>query len=777
MKRYYLKSISSFIFLVYTLQLKRSKSKESDNGNYSKVPSSSKIFRFQPRTIITTTTSQNKDKHHRVFSVNTTSQNSNKKKYIKTVKSLRCLSTSNSPKHKNDTRSSSNAKKEKISVNTVKKKNTNIFSNQKKQNNNVNKNYITINNDYQSSKKQTKLKSIIQLYSQTERKTYINLISNRHSSNKKELSLSSKPKKEKRAHSNIKTNIPPLSSIIIKLKSNWGNPYHIGLGKLKLFTKTKTQIPILSSKITIENINNIAIVQKSNISSSNYITDINSLIPFTKNQMVIIEIQFNSVYTINEIFISNYGGQNKSISAKEILITNSKGELIYTDTLLKNSFLHIEKTNNGYFIPIKRIYVNRKISILNINNISNTGKNKNNNQMTRVNSIDSLRKNAISEENKNSFRISKSKTLTTIIPHEQKYYVTCDKIKIIFLSNHGQSNHIGLTGIELYSFTDLIQVETAKTIGAMPKDLNTYLQREDDDRIFENVFNGMNKEIDQSQMWLTYIDEEVQPYLEISFNESISLSKIKVFNFNEPYTLNKGVKQAQLLIYNKEELVSTYDFYLRPGIGQQGIDYSQDLLAPFKEQPISKEVLSYYSNNKPNLNKIEYQLTKYFVPYCPCGLMISIQLITNEGDLNYIGMKRIEIYDVLGNEIINKTKRGRRVIFPKEEHLFTEGIIVPFIDLKRDIEIENGSRIYYFFNDLVCISHIKIDNLEIGNEKRVKEIKVLVENTIVFEGTMPLGVNEGYIVFTNEAMKSISKANLFVGNKTVIPSNEIMTIV
>ena len=200
MKRYYLKSIYSFIFLLYTLQLKRSKSKESDNGNYSKVPSSSKIFRFQPRTIITTTTSQNKDKHHRVFSVNTTSQNSNKKKYIKTVKSLRCLSTSNSPKHKNDTRSSSNAKKEKISVNTVKKKNTNIFSNQKKQNN-VNKNYITINNDNQSSKKQTKLKSIIQLYSQTERKTYINLISNRHSGNKKDLSLSSKQKKEKRKKS------------------------------------------------------------------------------------------------------------------------------------------------------------------------------------------------------------------------------------------------------------------------------------------------------------------------------------------------------------------------------------------------------------------------------------------------------------------------------------------------------------------------------------------------------------------------------------------------
>ena len=773
MKRYYLKSIYSFIFLLYTLQLKRSKSKESDNGNYSKVPSSSKIFRFQPRTIITTTTSQNKDKHHRVFSVNTTSQNSNKKKYIKTVKSLRCLSTSNSPKHKNDTRSSSNAKKEKISVNTVKKKNTNIFSNQKKQNN-VNKNYITINNDNQSSKKQTKLKSIIQLYSQTERKTYINLISNRHSGNKKDFSLSSKQKKEKRANSNIKTNTPPLSSIIIKLKSNWGNPYHIGLGKLKLFTKNKTQIPITSQKITIENINNIAIVQKSNISSSNYITDINSLIPFTKNQMVIIEIQFNAVYTVNEIFISNYGGQKKSISAKEILITNSKGELIYTDTLLKNSFLHIEKTNNGCFIPIKRIYVNRKISILNINNIS--GKNKNN-QMTRVNSIDSLRKNAISEENKNSFRISKSKTLTTIIPPEQKYYVTCDKIKLIFLSNHGQSNHIGLTGIELYSFTELIQVETAKTIGAMPKDLNTYLQREDDDRIFENIFNGMNKEIDQNQMWLTYIDEEVQPYLEISFNESISLSKIKVYNFNDPYTLNKGVKQAQLLIYNNEELVTTYSFYLRPGIGQQGIDYSQDLLAPFKEQPLSKEVLSYYSNNKPYLNTIKYQLMKYYVPYCPCGFMLSIQLITNEGDLDYVGMKRIEIYDVLGNELINKTKRGRRVIFPKEEHLFTEGIIVPFIDLKRDIQVENGSRIYYFFNELVCFSHIKIDNLDIENEKRVKEIKVLVEDKIVFEGTMPLGVNEGYIVFTNEAMRSISKANLFVGNKTVIPSNEIMTIV
>ena len=74
-----------------------------------------------------------------------------------------------------------------------------------------------------------------------------------------------------------------------------------------------------------------------------------------------------------------------------------------------------------------------------------------------------------------------------------KNYIEFNKICFVLTSNYGHNKYIGLTGIMFYNLKgDLINVENALSIGALPKDLKTILDDNNENRIFENVFNNYN---------------------------------------------------------------------------------------------------------------------------------------------------------------------------------------------------------------------------------------------------------------------------------------------
>ena len=50
-------------------------------------------------------------------------------------------------------------------------------------------------------------------------------------------------------------------------------------------------------------------------------------------------------------------------------------------------------------------------------------------------------------------------------------------------------------------------------------------------------------------------DNKIKPYIEITFHRNISLNKIKFFNFNDYYSLDKGVKFGEIILYKDEKVV------------------------------------------------------------------------------------------------------------------------------------------------------------------------------------------------------------------------------
>ena len=117
------------------------------------------------------------------------------------------------------------------------------------------------------------------------------------------------------------------------------------------------------------------------------------------------------------------------------------------------------------------------------------------------------------------------------------------------------------------NFSQKINIRSAYAVGALPKDLRNVYKDEKDYRVFKNLFNAENNTIDENNMWLTLISHE--SYIEICFKDYINLSKIDIWNFNEPMSLDNRVKEIEI-IFNDDEENKRYNIFLWKGLG---IDY------------------------------------------------------------------------------------------------------------------------------------------------------------------------------------------------------------
>ena len=150
-------------------------------------------------------------------------------------------------------------------------------------------------------------------------------------------------------------------------------------------------------------------------------------------------------------------------------------------------------------------------------------------------------------------------------------YIEFNKIRFIISSNYGHHKYVGLTGIEFFNVKgEAINIETALTIGALPKDLKTLYNDEKETRIFENVFNKINNTNDCDNMWVTKFKKNNPfPYIELYFKDKIRLSRIRIYNYNERDKLNIGSKTIEL--YLDDEYYNT--IYLKQGTGETAFDF------------------------------------------------------------------------------------------------------------------------------------------------------------------------------------------------------------
>jgi hypothetical protein len=353
-------------------------------------------------------------------------------------------------------------------------------------------------------------------------------------------------------------------------------------------------------------------------------------------------------------------------------------------------------------------------------------------------------------------------------------YIKFKRIRLVLSSNYGHPNFIGLTGLEFYdSNNKLIDIETAETIGALPKDLHTIYNIENDNRIFENIFNGENNVDDSYNMWVTLFDTSKEfPYIELSFNAFIYLSKIRIFNYNKKNELDICVRTIEIFLDNK--YYNT--IYLHQGIGyisNENIIQKDNLIINNNETknfsqefylPINNNYYNHINKTKISSEKkinIEYASNKfeqsYETPYMPNGHIIKFQLLSNyyKGkpidnnekntntnsvnnilvkNYNYIGINIVNVFDENGNDILSQKDNKYKIISNKEMIIYDKNTII----LKSSQNEDNDNNIFLLFENPINISYIELNPFYfINNENTlnsVKEIKIFCDSSIIFEG-------------------------------------------
>ena len=318
-------------------------------------------------------------------------------------------------------------------------------------------------------------------------------------------------------------------------------------------------------------------------------------------------------------------------------------------------------------------------------------------------------------ENQNMLLFKKNNSENTLP------YILFQKIKINILSNYGNKSFVGLTGLNLIDMHNkIIDIETALSILAYPKDLRTIYKNNNDNRIFENIFNGINNTIDENNMWLTIMNP--YPYIEICFEKPMTLSKIEIWNFNEALSLDKGTKEIEIMFDSDEN--RKYCIMLWKGLGIDYFDYFQTIFVEKLPEITNKTIHLKYNHLK----------FKYNTNYLPIGFVIKIIFIKNFGDKNIISLKNMEFFDENNKKLDKYIIINDNINMNKKDFFYYHDLF----DFKKNEDSICNNLLFVCFEEIVQIKYIKLENT--NNEKLIKSstryIQIYIDDILIFEGIL-----------------------------------------
>ena len=419
--------------------------------------------------------------------------------------------------------------------------------------------------------------------------------------------------------------------------------------------------------------------------------------------------------------------------------TYNKNEIEDLDQIFRTSMNKIRGYSSFHLKNNIKYNINTTIKKNNINNDDNNDININ----SYNNQKDSFLNIKLNTDNMDNFDINNN-----LYNNFKINYIEFNKIRFIITSNYGHHKYVGLTGIEFFNVKgESINIETALTIGALPKDLRTIYNDEKETRIFENVFNKINNTNDCDNMWVTKLKKNNPlPYIELYFKDKLRLSRIRIYNYNERDKLNIGAKTIEL--YLDDEYYNT--IYLKQGIGETAFDFikvknnknifkkynennemiyglddsdiddnedfGQDITFPINQNDLIPFDNIFYeslnnnlngsnnntlNNNKKNEIKFASFLYKqcYETPYLPCGYNIKLILSSNyykgiapieeKDSLKYsdIGFNKIEIYNEEGKNLIDDSNNYNSIETPINYKIISN------CEINKENENENGNKI------------------------------------------------------------------------------------
>lgn len=232
--------------------------------------------------------------------------------------------------------------------------------------------------------------------------------------------------------------------------------------------------------------------------------------------------------------------------------------------------------------------------------------------------------------------------------------VNCCAIKLIIESSWGDTNFVGLAGINVLVTTKCVPLALdSRRITAEPRDLST-LGRCDDPRTPEKLLDGMNDTTDDTHMWLIPFTKGSNHSIQFEWSGTEQVAGIRVWNYNKPGDDVRGVKVVTIVAFNQNGQASRIGRCIfRPAPGCDGVTFGQTI---YFRDVIKRNMDDVMGGSPAAAGTVTKYLAPplrqdYEVPYLPSGQLWKFTFFENFGDGYYLGLDGIEMFDSASNRI------------------------------------------------------------------------------------------------------------------------------